>query len=93
MNQVKKFNVAKKVWGEGVDYRAIAKKLSNSDKQISFTGVRSIFLRAMNKVAYDCVTQYLPDTKGKKKQQLANELANSLNFQNAVGELLHKRLN
>ena len=47
----------------------------------------------MNKVAYDCITQYMPEVTGKKKQQIAKELASCLEFQNAVGELLHKRLN
>ena len=87
----KKFNVAKKIWGKGVDYREIAKKLTvTNGKSISFTGVRSIFLRTMEKIAYDCVESYRPEITGSKKRELSKELATSLAFQNAVGEYLHK---
>jgi hypothetical protein len=87
----KKFNVAKKMWGKGVDYREIAKKLTViNEKPISFTGVRSIFLRTMEKIAYDCIESCRPEIVGSKKRELSKELAASLAFQNAVGEYLHE---
>ena len=87
----KKFNVAKKEWGPGADYREIAKKISVATKEpITFTGVRSIFLRAMKTFATEYINEYRPDVVGIKRKEFAEELAKTTEFQNAVGEYLHK---
>tara|TARA_Y100000034_G_scaffold28883_2_gene34739 strand:- start:11040 stop:11336 length:297 start_codon:yes stop_codon:yes gene_type:complete len=87
----KRFNVAKKEWGAGVDYREIAKKISTiTNEPITFTGVRSIFLRAMKTIASEYISEYRPEIVGIKRKEFAEELAKTTEFQNAVGEYLHK---
>ena len=70
----------------------MSKKLSSiTNEPMTFTGVRSIFLRAVRKIATEYVTVYSPELFNDISQKEHIEaLTNSVDFQNAVGEHLTK---
>ena len=74
---------------ENIDYRHISKIITQSDVPITFTGVRAIFLKAMQKMATEYIKEY-SDTDVVTQKRFAHELSNSVDFQDAVGEHLYK---
>jgi len=70
-----------------MDYRDIARRITeHGDTPITFTGARSIFLRAMQKMAIEYLKEYKPDISGVYRTLEAEKLANSIDFQKAVNE-------
>lgn len=74
---------------ENVDYRHISKVVTQTDVPMTFTGVRAIFLKAMQKMATEYMKEY-SDADIVAQRKFAYELSNSIDFQDAVGEHLYK---
>ena len=84
-------NIMPKDYGNDIDYRTIAKRLSSGSKEpLTYIGVRAVFLRIMKKFAIEYITTYRPELTGNKKVKEAEYLAKSVKFQIAVGNFLHK---
>ena len=57
-----------KDYGNDIDYRTIAKRLSSGSKEpLTYIGVRAVFLRIMKKFAIEYITTYRPELTGNKK--------------------------
>lgn len=74
---------------ENIDYRHISKIMTQTDVPITFTGVRAIFLKAMQKIANEYLKEY-SDADAVVQKRFAYELSNSVDFQDAIGEHLYK---